>query len=90
MQNAEKLSITLPPKLANMVRNKVDEGSYSSNSEVIRDALRLLEEKDKMQAQKLEALRDDIRKGIESGSMGELDFVDLRNKAKAQLNREKE
>lgn len=89
MQNAEKLSITLPPKLASMVRNKVDEGSYSSNSEVIRDALRLLEEKDKMQAQKLEALRDDIGKGIESGSMGDLDFMALRRKAKAQLNREK-
>lgn len=89
MQPAEKLSITLPPKLANMVRDKVDAGSYSSNSEVIREALRLLEEKDRMQTQKLELLRAEIAKGIQSGSAGELDFTDLRRKAKAQLKREK-
>lgn len=89
MQTAQKLSITLPPRLASMVRDKVDKGTYSSNSEVIREALRLLEEKDRMQLQKLEALRAEITKGIESGSAGELDFADLRRKAKAQLSHEK-
>ncbi len=89
MQPAEKLSITLPSKLASMVRDKVDAGTYSSNSEVIREALRLLEEKDRMKLQKLEVLRAEITKGIESGSAGDLDFKDLRQKAKAQLNNEK-
>jgi antitoxin ParD1/3/4 len=37
----EKMSISLPPKLAAMVRAAVSEGDYASTSEVVRDALRV-------------------------------------------------
>ena len=40
MQTAEKLSITLPPEMVRIIREKVGAGIYSSNSEVIREALR--------------------------------------------------
>jgi antitoxin ParD1/3/4 len=40
MPTIEKLSIALPEEMASIVRNAVDRGEYSSNSEVIRDALR--------------------------------------------------
>jgi len=40
MPTVEKLSIALPPEMASIVRQAVDAGEYSSNSEVIRDALR--------------------------------------------------
>src|ERR1035441_9980941 len=40
MPTIEKLSIALPSEMAAIVRNAVDQGEYSSNSEVIRDALR--------------------------------------------------
>jgi antitoxin ParD1/3/4 len=40
MPTIEKLSIALPEEMAAIVRNAVDRGEYSSNSEVIRDALR--------------------------------------------------
>jgi antitoxin ParD1/3/4 len=40
MPTIEKLSIALPEEMAAMVRTAVDQGEYSSNSEVIRDALR--------------------------------------------------
>jgi antitoxin ParD1/3/4 len=40
MPTVEKLSIALPEEMAAIVRNAVDRGEYSSNSEVIRDALR--------------------------------------------------
>jgi putative addiction module CopG family antidote len=36
----EKLSIALPPEMANWVRKAVKSGEYASASEVIRDALR--------------------------------------------------
>jgi antitoxin ParD1/3/4 len=62
--NAEKLSITLPPEMAQMIRDKVSSGSYSSNSEVIRDALRLLQEKDFLKVQKLAALREKVERSI--------------------------
>jgi antitoxin ParD1/3/4 len=37
---AEKLSITLPAEMARVIRAQVESGGYSSNSEVIRDAMR--------------------------------------------------
>ena len=40
MPTIEKLSIALPAEMAALVRRAVDLGEYSSNSEVIRDALR--------------------------------------------------
>jgi antitoxin ParD1/3/4 len=40
MPTIEKLSIALPTEMAALVRHAVDCGEYSSNSEVIRDALR--------------------------------------------------
>jgi antitoxin ParD1/3/4 len=40
MQAAEKLSITLPAEMVRVIRAKVEGGSYGSNSEVIREALR--------------------------------------------------
>lgn len=40
MPTIEKLSVALPSEMAALVRRAVDGGEYSSNSEVIRDALR--------------------------------------------------
>ncbi len=40
MQAAEKLSISLPAEMVRLIRAKVQSGGYSSNSEVIREAMR--------------------------------------------------
>lgn len=40
MPTAEKLSITLPAEMVRVIRAKVESGGYSSNSEVIREAMR--------------------------------------------------
>jgi antitoxin ParD1/3/4 len=40
MPTIEKLSIALPAEMAETIRSAVHQGEYSSNSEVIRDALR--------------------------------------------------
>ena len=40
MSKLEKLSISLTPELASLVRSAVTEGDYASTSEVIREALR--------------------------------------------------
>ncbi len=66
---AEKLSITLPYEMAKMVRDKVGAGSYSSNSEVIREALRLLQAQEVLQAQKLAALKEKVDRSIDSGGL---------------------
>jgi antitoxin ParD1/3/4 len=45
--------------LVNYVREKVDAGLYGSSSEVIRDALRLMETRDSQREAALTALRGD-------------------------------
>ena len=49
------------------IRTQVDGGRYASASEVVRDALRLLEEREKATALKLQELRQLIEDGINSG-----------------------
>jgi antitoxin ParD1/3/4 len=49
------------------IKDQIQQGRYASASEVIRDGLRVLEDKGKLRAAKLEALRADIQKGINSG-----------------------
>jgi antitoxin ParD1/3/4 len=61
------INVSLTPQLEEMVRQKVAGGLYTSASEVVREALRLMEAQDRLQAVKLEQLRQDIQDGIESG-----------------------
>ncbi len=44
-----RLSISLPEDMAQMIRKQVEGGAYASNSEVIRDALRLWQEQNSQQ-----------------------------------------
>jgi putative addiction module CopG family antidote len=43
----QQMSITLPNGMAEFVREKVARGDYASDSEVLRDALRVLRERDR-------------------------------------------
>ncbi len=61
------MNVNLTPKLEDMVKKKVESGLYNSASEVVREALRLMEEQDRVLAVKLEQLRQDIRDGLNSG-----------------------
>lgn len=65
-QNAEKLSITLPPEMARMIREKVSSGAYGSNSEVIREALRGWLDRDR----RLAALDSAIARGLADAEAG--------------------
>ncbi|MFY0676304.1 MAG: type II toxin-antitoxin system ParD family antitoxin [Neptuniibacter sp.] len=60
------MNVSLTPKLEAFVKNKVKSGSYNSSSEVIREALRLLEQRDAQEQLKLETLRAEIQKGLDS------------------------
>jgi antitoxin ParD1/3/4 len=82
-QEVYAMNVSLTPKLEEMVRKKVESGLYNSSSEVIREALRLLQEQDKARESRLDELRAEIRKGIESGPTIPADIVfrELREKA---------
>jgi antitoxin ParD1/3/4 len=51
------ISISPPPELIALIKSKVDSGRYSSTSEVVREALRLLERGDQQEAERLKGLR---------------------------------
>lgn len=61
------MNVNLSPQLEAMVKAKVASGLYTSASEVVREALRLMEQQDQLRAVKLEALRADIQDGLASG-----------------------
>ena len=63
--NAEKLSITLPADMAQMIRNQVTAGTYSSNSEVIREAMRLWQDRRMEKEQRLDAIRTKIKEAAD-------------------------
>jgi antitoxin ParD1/3/4 len=65
------MNVSLTPQLESFVQEKVASGLYTSASEVIREALRMMEEQDQLKATKLEALRKDIDKGWEQLERGE-------------------
>ena len=46
MRTTRQMSITLPLEMANIVKEKVASGGYASESEVIRDGIRALQERD--------------------------------------------
>jgi antitoxin ParD1/3/4 len=65
------MNISLTPKLEKVVQDKVKSGLYTSSSEVIREGLRLLEERDRIRAEKLEALKREVQLGVEQIERGE-------------------
>ena len=55
------------PQLEERVRSKVASGPYTSASEVVREALRLMDEQDRLREAKLVQLHSDFRRGLDSG-----------------------
>ena len=85
------MNISLTPQLENYVKNKVDTGRYTSASEVIREALRLLESQDPSSQldTKLIALKQAIAEGVNSLNAGEgkpFDPKKIKAKGRSRLN----
>jgi antitoxin ParD1/3/4 len=75
------MKVNLTPELEEMVRQKVSSGLYTSASEVIREALRLMEEQDRIGAAKLDQLRRDIQDGLNSGPATAWDPGEIKREA---------
>lgn len=86
------LNVNLTPALEELVRKKVAGGLYNNASEVIRDALRLMEAQDRLQLAQMQSLKflslqEDLRDGAKSGSAGELDIKAIKRRGRAKLKR---
>jgi len=78
------MNVNLTPQLEDMVRRKVASGMYGSASEVVREALRLMEAHDQERAARLERLRADIDAGLNSGPAERWSASDVKRHGRAQ------
>lgn len=70
MDQAEKLSVTVTPQMAQMIREKVESGQYASASEVIRAGLRALQTEEEEHAERLAWVKARIRASVENPGPG--------------------
>jgi antitoxin ParD1/3/4 len=69
------MHVSLTPKLEELVREKVESGLYNNASEVIREALRLLQEHDELRRLKLERLRAALAAGEADLAAGRVEVL---------------
>ena len=86
------MNVSLTPELENFVHTKVTDGRYASASEVVREALRLLEDREQARAAQLEEFRSEVDRRLASldrgeGLDGETVFAQIREKS--ELRRRK-
>jgi antitoxin ParD1/3/4 len=77
------MNVSLTDELAAYVKSKVSSGRYTSSSEVVREALRLMEQQEQ---EKLAWLRQAFRDGQESGDAGEMDWDALKAEGRKRLS----
>ena len=80
------MNVSLTPELENFVHAKVTTGRYTSASEVVREALRLLEDQEKARNARLEEFRSEVDRRLATldrgeGVDGETVFAKIRKKS---------
>jgi antitoxin ParD1/3/4 len=79
------INVNLTPELEGLIRQKVSSGRYNSASEVVREALRLMEAEDQLRAAKLQQLRHDIQEGLHSGPARRWRVSEMKREGRARL-----
>lgn len=82
------MNVSLTPELEKLVNRKVSTGKYQSASEVVREALRLLDERDLIRKARLDSLRGELERGVEQIEAGGITLFDGRE-IKATARRQK-
>ena len=84
------MNVSLTPELEKFVSTKVNTGRYNSASEVVREALRLLEENDRVRAQQLKEFNQELGNRLAALDGGEkvnpeVTRARLQNKSRQRL-----
>jgi antitoxin ParD1/3/4 len=80
-----RMNLSLTPNLEALVQEKVASGLYNKASKVVREALRLMHDRDKREVAKLERLRQEAALGCEA-----LDRQEFSTKRTREIAREAE
>lgn len=86
------MNVSLTPQLEELVRKKVDSGRYTSASEVVREALRLLDAYESVRESSLAKLRTDVEAGwkaVDDGRVSDFDPEDVKRRGRERLARTK-
>ena len=82
------MNVSLTPELERWVSSRVEGGRYRSASEVVREGLRLLQEREEEHRARLEALRHDVRVGLDELERGEgVDGEDAFDRVLSRIDR---
>ena len=84
--NTKSIHATVTPELDSFVDELIDSGRFSSQSEAVRAALRLLEDEERLRDMKLEALKEKIQEGLESGEPEEWDIEEFLENARTRFD----
>ena len=82
------MNVSLTPALEDFVNQKVSSGRYGSASEVVREALRLLEDRDRIRDAQIADLKTEIEKGLrqlDARDLNDLDVKAIKQKGRRQL-----
>ena len=67
-----------------LIESLIESGRHSAASEVMREGLRLIEEREERRKAKLKALRAEIQKGFDRGPAEEVDVAEMIKAVKAR------
>lgn len=70
------MHVTIPKSLEALILEKVEEGHYSNEDEVVADALRLMQLRDEVSQIKRARLKDAINRGYEDAAAGRVIVLD--------------
>ena len=77
------MNVSLSRQLQGFIEKKVRTGRYQTASEVVREGLRLIEDRDTQRALQLRRLREDIKVGLDQVDKGQVAPLDVK-KIKAE------
>jgi len=77
-------SYSIGKHFEDLIEGLIESGRYSTASEIMREGLRLVEEREERRKAKLEALRAEIQKGFDSGPAEEVGIADMIDAVKAR------
>jgi antitoxin ParD1/3/4 len=82
------MNVSLSRQLQGFIEKKVRTGRYQTASEVVREGLRLIEDRDTQRALQLRRLREDIKVGldqVDKGQVAPLDVKKIRAEGRKRL-----
>ncbi len=65
------MNVHLTPELEQLIQSKVQCGRYNSASEVVREALRLMEQRDELRGIQIQELRSRMDRALAESARGE-------------------